>query len=192
MSNKTMLNIIAVTYNQHHELLCFIESILSQTVREWKLTIYHDGPSEKFIEIMNPYWGDDRIQYKCTEIRYNDWGHSLRKIGISEAGESKYTLITNCDNYYAPTFVQEMCNGEEDLVFCNMVHDHWGYQARETVLRHKAIDIGAVVCKTDLVKKVGWKNTVFHADWLFIDEVMQSMKRKGGERKVGKVLFIHN
>ncbi|MFA5436210.1 MAG: glycosyltransferase family A protein, partial [Candidatus Neomarinimicrobiota bacterium] len=178
LSDKPVLDIIAVTYGHNHELKCFVESILAQSVKEWRLMVVHDGPSDKFDEYMDQLEMccdyDGRISSWSTSERHNDWGHSLRAMGISGLGDSKYTLITNADDYFAPVFVKEMCCGDEDLVYCNCSHHHWGYQAKSSMLRRKAIDISCCVVKTEIVREVGWNSTVYHADWLFLKDVMKA------------------
>lgn len=192
LSDKPVLDIIAVTYGHNHELRCFVEGMLAQSVKEWRLTILHDGPSPEFIKIMNSYWTEDRIEYSCTPERHNNWGHTLRRIGIKiSLGDSKYTLITNADDYFAPVFVKEMCCGDEDLVYCDCSHHHWGYQAKSSMLRKGAIDISCCVVKTEIVREVGWNSTVYHADWLFLKDVMKA-RPDLTTRHVDKVLVMKN
>ena len=186
---KPLLEIIVVTYDQNHELKCFIESILAQSEENWKMLVIHDGPSVQFGKIMEPYLSDPRIDYMLTDKRHNDWGHSLRKIGIERIGDSEYTLIANADNYYCPIFIEAMCNGDEDLVYCNLVHDHWDYQARESELRRRAVDCGNVVIRTELLKRVGWNHFDYAADWHVISEVLAT---GATTRKVSACLFVHN
>lgn len=185
------LDIISVTYKQEHPLKCFVESILSQTKDSWKLHILHDGPGPDFIRIMNNYWGDPRINYFCTEERYNDYGHSLRKLGIKELGNSRYTLITNVDNYYTPVFLQEMCSYDTDVVYCQFVHSHWNYTTRPTEMGRGKIDCGCFIVKTDIVKEVGWNSTNYHADWEFLQDCLK-YNSKLSVRRVEKILFVHN
>ena len=191
LSDKPVLDIIAVTYGHNHELKCFVESILAQSVREWRLLVIHDGPNLGFSELMKAYRTDPRIREMCMADRHNDWGHSLRKVGIQRLGDSKYTLITNADDYFAPVFVKEMCCGDEDLVYCDCSHHHWGYQARPSMLRRRAIDISCCVVKTEIVREVGWNSTVYHADWLFLEDVMKA-RPDLTTRHVPKVLVVKN
>ena len=187
---KPILDIIVVTYDQNHELKCFIESILAQTEENWRMLVIHDGPSVQFGKIMEAYLDDPRIDYMLTDKRYNDWGHSLRKIGVERLGDSEYTLISNADDYFAPVFVSDMCSGE-DLVYCNCSHHHWKYEARESQLRRRAIDISCCVIKTEIIKAVGWNSTAYHADWLLIEEILQKYPNLT-VNKVPKVLVMKN
>ena len=186
---KPILDIIVVTYDQNHELKCFIESILAQTEENWRMLVIHDGPSVQFGKIMEAYLDDPRIDYMLTDKRYNDWGHSLRKIGVERLGDSEYTLVTNADNYYAPVFIKEMCHRKADLVYCDLVHSHWGYQARESRLRRRAVDCGNVIIRTELLKRVGWNHFDYAADWHVIEECLET---EATVQKVNACLFVHN
>ena len=189
---KPLLEIIVVTYDQNHELKCFIESILAQSEENWKMLVIHDGPSVQFGKIMEPYLSDPRIDYMLTDKRHNDWGHSLRKIGVERLGDSEYTLITNADDIFAPVFVHEMCHRTlSDLSYCNCSHHHWNYEARESQLRRGAIDISCCVIRTEILKAVGWNSTAYHADWILLDEILNKYPELK-VRKVGKVLVMKN
>jgi len=187
------LSIIAVTYKQGHLLKCFVESILSQTNENWRLLLIHDGPWDdsdlKYFSVL-----DYRIECLSSESRFNDWGHSLRAMAIPKLPYSKYTLITNGDNYYIPSFIQEMTSGKEDVIFCDMIHSHPQQQYRKymnTSIQLGEIDCGAIIVNTDIVKKVGWNSRIFNADWEYIKEVFEVVP-KPTCRKVEKTLFVHN
>ncbi len=94
-------SIIAPHYSESvgvHRFEAFIESILQQSYRDWELLIIHDGPNKREYDkkIIEKY-KDIRIKSWETEKRYNDWGHTLRDIGINEAN-GEYIIICNADN----------------------------------------------------------------------------------------------
>lgn len=186
---NVILDIIVCTYHQDHPLRCLIESILSQTNPSWRMLIIHDGPD--IPALLRRKSIDERIYVMATETRFGDYGHSLRDIGLKKIkNDSYYTLITNGDNYYTPNFIDELCmNGDEDFVYCNCVHSHWKYQARECALHRRAIDIGGAVVKTEIAKKVGFPRRDYAADWAYFEEIL---KLNPTIRKVNKVLFCHN
>jgi hypothetical protein len=72
----------------------FLNSVLSQSFLSWELLLIHDGPRPAGHEIAVT---DERVIQSETATRYNDWGHSLRDIGI-KAARGKYILIVNPDN----------------------------------------------------------------------------------------------
>jgi hypothetical protein len=51
------------------------------------------------------------------------------------------------------------------------------------------VDMGNVVIKSELAKKVGFNSTAFAADWLYFEEVL---KLSPTIYKIDKVLFVHN
>jgi hypothetical protein len=183
------LEIIAVTYKQGFLLRAFVDSILAQTNENWKLHLVHDGPWEMkeatFYSML-----DERITISSSPMRYADWGHSLRARTIPNLDNSRYTLITNGDNYYTPVFIREMTKYEEDLIYCDFIHSHQEYRRMfETHLVISQIDCGALIVKTDIVKRIGWNYRNFAADWEFVREVMELNPTT---RKVEKTLFVHN
>jgi Glycosyl transferase family 2 len=82
----------------HDRFIRAVSCIKAQSYPFWELLIYHDGPIlnhelKQFVERM----GDKRIKFTATEKRFNDWGHSLRKLGI-ETAKGDYIFNTNSDN----------------------------------------------------------------------------------------------
>src|ERR1043165_2007520 len=71
-----------------------VNSILSQTFTDYELLVYHDGP------LLDPD-APTPIPIRCTEMRHNDWGHSLRDRGIREA-KGDYIVHFNADNVLYP------------------------------------------------------------------------------------------
>ena len=64
-----------------------------------EILIYHDGPLSRPVP--------DGIPVKATPERHNDWGHSLRDIGIREA-TGEYILHFNADNVLYPFALEEL------------------------------------------------------------------------------------
>jgi hypothetical protein len=72
----------------------FLESVLRQSFPLWELLLIHDGPRRSKLD---PLPKDERIQSLETEERYNDFGHSLRRLGLQRAA-GRYILHCNADN----------------------------------------------------------------------------------------------
>ena len=64
--------------------------MLDQTYDSFEILCYHDGP------LLHQDL-DFPVPVKCTERRFNDFGHSLRDIGIREA-TGEYIVHFNPDN----------------------------------------------------------------------------------------------
>jgi hypothetical protein len=92
-----LFSIIAVHYqgaNSHEVFLRGIHSITAQTFTDYELLCYHDGPLlEPNLQMPCPVI--------CSEQRYNDWGHSLRDLGMRRA-TGDYIVHFNVDNVLYP------------------------------------------------------------------------------------------
>ena len=205
------VHIIAVAYKKYGELRVFVQSWLNQSDRNWILTVIHDGHDDEFVQIMKYFTAlePDKIDYKCTDIRFNDYGHSLREIGLHSA-RGDYVLLTNADNYYIPKALEfinaallEHKSSNVDVVMFDMVHSHSNpgrrklpaYSFFEVSYQRESIDMGAAIVATDLAKKAGFSDKSFAADAAYFESVA-SKKNAGGEKlyiiKIPSVLLIHN
>ena len=72
-----------------------MDSIESQTFKDFEVLIYHDGPLSRPLPDLSKYTFD--YKFRETKTRYNDWGHSLRDLGIKEA-TGEYIVHFNPDN----------------------------------------------------------------------------------------------
>jgi GT2 family glycosyltransferase len=163
------LTIVCVTYGQDHELKTLISSLRCQTRRDWRLAILHDGPHAALGANLAAHgFLDEQVEFHETAVRANDYGHSLRDLGIREHARGDWLLLTNGDNYYCPRFVEYMlAEAERDpaagLVYCDMVHSHnrpdsssgsdYGYFATEirrlSVMEQQALVNSGVVAGGD-------------------------------------------
>jgi hypothetical protein len=98
-----LFSIIVVHYqgvNTHEVFLRGIRSLQAQTFRDFEILCFHDGPLL-----------DESVQFPipvtCTERRFNDWGHSLRDMGIRQA-KGDYILHFNADNVLLPIALEEI------------------------------------------------------------------------------------
>ena len=194
-----MVDIIAVTYGQNEILKCFINSIRAQTSNNWRLVIIHDGPNEILHKDLkdNGYLSSNRITFIEHPVRTENYGHLLRKWSLENVIQNEYVLLTNGDNYYTPNMIEEVSKRSEDVIYFDLVHSHktphnnnkstYGYMNSELVCSR--VDMGNVVIKSELAKKVGFNSTDFAADWIYFNEVLELSPTIF---KINKVLFVHN
>jgi len=98
-----MFSIIVVHYQgavPHQVFLRGLASIQAQTFRDFELLVYHDGP------LLDPAV-QMPVPVRCTAVRHNDFGHSLRDLGIREA-TGEYIVHTNADNVFYPHALAEI------------------------------------------------------------------------------------
>lgn len=87
-----------------------MDSLSQQTYKNFEVLIYHDGPVSRPFPNLDGYGID--YKFKETKKRYNDWGHSLRDLGIREA-TGDFIVHFNPDNLLLPTALQTMVETRE-------------------------------------------------------------------------------
>lgn len=199
-----VLHVVAVAYKRSGELKVFVQSWINQSANNWLLTVIHDGPDNEFDEIMARYKSEApaQIDYFCTEKRYNDFGHTLRELGILRA-RGDYLLLTNADNYFVPKTLEylneEITKKESDLILFDMIHSHNkpgnrdlpSYSFFETSLARNSIDISSAIVKNDLARMVGFRDKTFAGDATYFEDILK-LKPTLGVSKVQRCLFVHN
>lgn len=200
-----IIEIIAVTYRQPGPLQVFLQCLLNQTAGNWRLLAVHDGPDEEFESMMRSFAAraDDRMRWRHTAERHNDYGHSLRKDGLGTVS-GDYVLLTNGDNYYVPVFIEEVTaailRGDPDVVMWDMVHSHrspggrWmpRYSHFQTEYRRRSIDMGAAVVRAELACAAGFRDTGFAGDATYFEDVAAAKDGPLDIAKLKQVLFVHN
>lgn len=203
MSDK-QLTIICVAYKRYKNIPILIHALLAQSLQNFRLIVLHDGYDEEMHKILDAFKckHPDVIDYVFSEERYNDWGHTLREIGIRMA-DTEYLLITNDDNYYCPVFVANMFAAlhahKADIVLCDMIHSHNqpggrsqpAYALFETAPQRCSIDIGCFIARTELAKKVGFRDKSHDGDATYFEDLI-NVKPDVRIVKVNQVLFVHN
>ena len=101
------IHVIAVAYEKFDFVKTFVQSMLNQSKKDWILTVIHDGPNKEFDQIMESYKKilPNNINFENTSKRYNDYGHSLREMGLKNI-LGDYVLLTNADNYFVPGAIE--------------------------------------------------------------------------------------
>jgi glycosyltransferase involved in cell wall biosynthesis len=198
------LTVICVAYKRYREIPVLIHSFLAQTLQNFKLIVLHDGYDQTMHQILSEFKerNPSAVDFVFSEVRYNDWGHTLRDIGIQMA-ETDYLLITNDDNYYCPVFVENMFAAidayQADIVLCDMIHSHNqpggrpqpAYSLFQTAPKRCAIDIGCFIARTELAKAVGFRDKSHDGDATYFEDLVK-LKSDIRIAKVPHVLFVHN
>ena len=201
------LTVVVVTYRQPQPLLCLLMSLSCQTCRNFDIIVLHDGPDPATRDAVATFRAIDEampIQYVESAVRHNDWGHSLRQIGIDMAS-GDHVLITNGDNYYVPRLVEYAFDAIErhelDVALWDMVHSHpnaggmklHAYSPFVTYPLRRRLDIGAFMVNASLAKAAGFKDRSHDADASYFEDVLRA--RPGAPLNVGKIhrtLMTHN
>jgi len=204
---KKRFGIIAVTYREYFKE-SFFYSILEQTCKDFDLHIYHDGEDiQRWEEYIRKSGWSANVFWHNTEKRMNQFGHDLRDLGIKEqADKYEWLIITNCDNYYVPKFLEYLnqsieSNSNAGVVYYHTVHSHnrgdadpaGEYGLLKGVFEPCRLDIGAFATKSSICKELGFKERYNEADAFFISEIKELQKKwKFDIECVDKILFVHN
>jgi glycosyltransferase involved in cell wall biosynthesis len=203
-SAQIPLTIVCVAYRRPQSIQVLLHCFLAQTSQNFRLLVIHDGPDAEMSVLLSEYTSryPDRIEYIFTETRYDDYGHSLRQLGLEQVS-TPFVLFTNDDNYYVPVFVQTVLavahDKNADIVLYDVVHSHENagdtiappYSVLITEPRMNRFDVGAGVFRTELARAVGWRSRGFAADGVFIEDVL-AFKPDVKIEKIDQVLFVHN
>ena len=189
------LTIVVVTYQQELTLDCLLKSLVCQTLHNFKVLVIHDGPSQTTPSIVSACSRErpGLFEYLETPNRFNDFGHSLRRVGIEKAG-TEFILLTNGDNYYSPRFVEFMFEAIDkhglDIAFCDMIHSYTYGLLRTRPFRNY-IDVGCFIAKTAAAKSVGFRDKSFTGDATYFEDLLSNLPAPV-VGKVAKVLMVHN
>lgn len=192
-------SIIVVAYKKPLELKCLLYSLLSQTYNNFEIIIIHDGIDSDHQIMISEFLKDNRIIYFQTPKRFNDYGMSLRNMGLDIA-TGDFILNTNDDNYYTPNFLQETYEAIKNNEDCNLVYFdsidknfQWQneqqppYSLFKPTLNALHIDMGQFVASKELIAETRFTIN-YDADGIFIEHLKPKIKPV----YIEKVLFIHN
>lgn len=158
------VHFFATYYEQGDKTLTLVQSLLSQTKDNWKLTICSNGDRSllAFRDKFGFLWaGDDRITFKVTDTNTGYWGALNRRdfIQSDELGDDEMLVNTSVEDYYVPKTVEfiswehtgKKANGDEiwtprdeDFIMWDFSHHHFGYNLNSCISqpRLKKIDWG--------------------------------------------------
>jgi len=190
-----MIEFIVPTWKRPKQLMMMLSSLCSQTNQNWKAHVIIDGMTNDYFYVKNHFQFDPQIRFSHIEGPNNDWGHTARSYGLLQAKE-EWVVMTGDDNYYTPNFVNEMLNTAIEngceFVYCDMVHNNWGYKSVNSRLAHGYIDIGNCMMKKENTKDITLEKD-YNADWTFISEYCRKNKKHSKAiMKIDKILYIHN
>ena len=160
-----------------------LDSLSQSTFKDFEVLIYHDGPISRPFPKISGY--NLNYKYKETKKRYNDWGHSLRDLGIKEA-RGEYIVHFNPDNLLDPHALQEIAKLDDDIIICPVVLEGTYRKGSMLVRTHKEenrvlldgfppvhqnIDAFQLVMKTQIWRKEGgWYNKTEQGDGIMYQE----------------------
>lgn len=197
--------IIITAYRRYDKIKCLLYSLMSQTYKNFEIILIHDGIDQKHEQVINSFLSsgdlpsDINFKYIQSPVRYDDWGMSLRNIGL-EIASGDFIINTNDDNYYTPNWLSEIVNvlnlnPNVNFVYYDMVlshnnienHNKKDYGLFIPQLKHSYIDMGQFTVKREVIQKYRF-NLSAPADGELIEEMLHELN----PFYINKILFVHN
>ena len=100
----SFFSIIIPLYNKEKFIESTLKSVFDQYFTDFEILIVNDGSTDLSEEKAKQF-ADPRIRYFLKE---NGGASSARNYGIEKA-QSNYITFLDADDYWYPTFLQEMC-----------------------------------------------------------------------------------
>jgi len=137
-SNEALVSIIIPFFNREEFLAEAIESVLTQTYRDWELLLVDDGSTDKGPQIARRYAEQypDRIYIYAHENGKNRGASSSRNLGIKYA-KGNYITFLDSDDIFLPqtieTEIDAFSRVPETDVICGTLQYwfSWSEQAHE-------------------------------------------------------------
>ena len=194
-----IIQVICVAYKRAIPLRILIDSFMVQTSDRWNLHIIHDGPVPVDVQdTFDLYANDDKVTFYQSQKRLGNYGHPNRKQMLDrlKANPKDFVLMTNDDNYYVPTFVENMLTDlarDTGMVMCNTLHNYMGYDVHDSKPFENEIDMGAFIVAYPVAVKAGFKHTNFSADGRYCVDCAELCRKANLKiKKINKPYFIHN
>lgn len=192
------LKVICVAYERPIQLTSLIGCFIVQTNPNWELYIIYDGPVPDSIIKAKGVHQDKRVFFTNSPTRNEKWGHPNRRDALdSLPGEDcDYVLITNDDNYYVPTFVEQMLRNSNDgigMAYCDTIHSYQYHNLVQSFPVECGIDMGAFIVRYNIAKGTRFKYDHFSADGAYCEECRKVCSAQGYNIiQVPRPLFVHN
>ena len=124
-----LASIIMPVYNAQHTLCRAVESVISQTFRDWELLLVDDGSNDDSGRICDEY---AQKEARIRVIHQKNQGVSAaRQTGI-EAAQGEYVIHADADDWVEPTMLEALYRqakeDDADVVICDFYSNNGAKQ----------------------------------------------------------------
>lgn len=183
-----MITFIIPTFDRSTAVI--VASLWAQTCGAWRAIIVQEVKEGLCIPPVNE---DAMIRYATYAPRHEDW-HMRLRTWATQFVTTPYIVHTNDDNYYCPSFVDQMLahvGDGEQVVACDILHNHHN-QVIQARPGRGGIDLGAMVVPMTLANRCPLPDPLEVGqmwDGIWAEELTAAGK---GFVRVPRCLFVHN
>lgn len=123
-------SVIMPTYNQCAFIRRAIQSLLSQSYKQWELIIVNDGSTDETENYISDYINDSRISYIKNDAN-TGLGHAINQ-GLDLA-KYDYIAYLPSDDFYYKEHLSTICRKFEESVDTCLVYTGLGYDISDTL-----------------------------------------------------------
>lgn len=157
-----VVSIIIPTYNRAHLIVETLDSIISQTYKNWECIIVDDGSSDGTSELMQKYCNaDNRFEYIRRPENKKKGANSCRNEGF-RVSKGEFVQWFDDDDVMLPDFLDSKINSfnsRTELVICN------GFYTDSNLNK---LEVTKMDCDTNLFEGIiFWSNQVMNPSILF-------------------------
>lgn len=123
-----MISVVIPLYNKERSIVSTIESVLSQTYKDWELIVINDGSTDNSLEVVKNFVEGLEIEERRLKIlsKPNGGVCSARNRGIQEA-KGEYVALLDGDDLWDKEYLAEQMKMIEDFPDAAM----WGINFAE-------------------------------------------------------------
>lgn len=103
MKSKPLVSVVMPLYNSERYVEDSINSVISQTFRDWELILVDDASSDSTCEKVEPFLADDRIIYCCLSTNS---GSAVARNTAIEKAQGRYIAFLDSDDMWISTKIE--------------------------------------------------------------------------------------
>ena len=148
------ISVIVPVYNSENYIIRCIDSIISQSYKNWELILIDDGSTDSSYQlIINKSLEDERIKVIHQE---NSGPGIARNTGI-DAATGDYIVFVDSDDFIDTNYLRKLAKRNEDVVFIdvNQVDEELNLIKTEYMSKHKGISKEDLL-KSQMTGKIEW------------------------------------
>lgn len=139
-----------------------VDSILSQTFRDFEIVFVHNGLKEKRYEEEFDLSSVKKVKALYLKELSNDWGNTSRNYGLMIA-DGEYILHFNIDNLLYPTCLEKVNEFldkdgvRKEMVIYSIIH----HKNAERILTGNPVRFRHIDCLQVIASRIAWESIGF-------------------------------